>query len=100
MQLSQGITINYFVFAQEALWLDSKASQMGNVKLHAVLHEKFGAEEFVEFYQHGTLHFDEKVRYLDSQIIYLPVSFKVSIYFRFIFLLFSFSARLLWATPP
>ena len=73
---------------------------MGNVKLHAVLHEKFGAEEFVEFYQHGTLHFDEKVRYLDSQIIYLPVSFKVSIYFRFIFLLFSFSARLLWATPP
>lgn len=45
---------------EEASWLDSKASQMGNVKLHAVLHEKAGAEEFVEFCKNGQTHFDEK----------------------------------------
>ena len=34
---------------------------MGNVKLHAVLHEKAGAEEFDELFKNGQTHFDEKV---------------------------------------
>jgi len=41
---------------------------MGNVKLHAVLHEKFGAEEFQEFYQHGTIHFDEKQHFFGPHL--------------------------------
>jgi len=53
---------------EEASWLDSKAPQMGNVKLHAVLHEKFGAEEFQEFCKNGQTHFDEKKHFFGPHL--------------------------------
>ena len=50
------------IFVQEAVWLSSKASQMGTVKLHAVVKEDIDneIEDFREFFK-GDIHLDEKV---------------------------------------
>ena len=50
------------IFEQEAVWLSSKASQMGTVKLHAVVKEDIDneIEDFREFFK-GDIHLDEKV---------------------------------------
>ena len=50
------------ILLQEAVWLSSKASQMGTVKLHAVVKEDLDTEieDFREFFK-GEIHLDEKV---------------------------------------
>lgn len=47
---------------EESVWLSSKASQLGNVKLHAIVKEDVDdeIEQFKEFFK-GEIHLDEKV---------------------------------------
>ena len=59
-------------FVQEAVWLSSKASQMGTVKLHAVVKEDIDneIEDFREFFK-GDIHLDEKVGQIQTFEIFL-----------------------------